>query len=663
MADQPLETPFFPRSPRTDTEWVEFVKTTRWERAKRAKEPMRLDWEVARAYYEGFQDLDISKDGRVEVLRDRRVRSHERRVIVNRIMAYVRGMLAEYAAASAWWRFLPQGTDQRDKEAALFSEQIWEWFWNYADLEATLLDIDLQVQLFSCCFLHIGWDPNAGVEFQVPGPDGRPQTMKSGAPKWTPRSVFEIGVDPSLGHPNDFRTSHWVVDVVEDDIEAVFRETGRRVQGDSAGGLLASLGAAGKRFYRRIANTAQPSTRQLEGAEEQTNRVLRYRYYCTPGTDYETGEQYPEGLFIDIAGDTLLSKGPLPSVTGRLPFVLFYDNPVPLQFWPTTSVIQLVPLQDELNDVRSRNASWYELMVKPRVWGRKGAIAEKDKNKLNRAGAYIPYNAPQPPAWDRPPGTPPDMHQFGLQIEADMQWVGGYSASSHGFTPSGVRTASQEFKHIERDQVLRGPTHKRRAIALRQAIIETLEWIRRYMPPDVQLSFAGKDQQYAFISYQQARFPEKIDVHINPAGLQTDSKANKTEQIIELAHNGVFMLPPDMQHKMFKYAGLDALVVDVDEGEARNRRTARQENEMLLLGQPVPVLPMQDHAVHLQEHRPYMDSIEFLSYAPDIQKTFMEHVLRGHLAQLEMMMATQAAAQAEEENAQPNERAAQGEKR
>jgi len=617
-----------PLTSQASAEIVNFVKDERYRRAHRSVETLQQFWAVMADYYDGYQTANSVKDARAKwgAIAEN-TKSFNRSAVINRIFAHVNSVVAEYVASLPRWHVVPGNDSDDARSAAHFAEQLLEWWFVESRGEIKLIEALTLMKVMNSAFVHIGWNPKEGPECPYMDESGQLVMGRGGIPTFDIRTPFEIYLPPWLRSPLDFGKTPWLIDVIEQDVEEIHAETGVRVSPDSVsvehsrhGGLTNLF----KRFSQMVTSSADASA--LDNSHH--HMVRRYRYWEIAGRDMKTGQEHPSGRFIDVAGDTLLYYDDQGKVAwpDRVPYVMFFSHLVPGRFWPTSEVEQMLPLQDEYNEIRQQRREWNAAFVRPRWFMRRGSVNPQAMASIASSdGPVIEYDGVEKPHPMVAPSPPPDMVNELRTVETDMHHVAGFHAASHGETPKGVRTLGQELQQIEQDRRRRGPSNKLIGDSIAQMAELVLRSIRRYMPDQCQIKVGGKDEAYGYITFQRSNLDDNTDVRIDPSTIVIDTKSSKHMMIADLMHNGIFNAPAETQRKIFRMVGLDDVVHDVDDVDRGQMNDAQLENELMKAGSPVPVLPSQDDEIHLFVCRRVTSRTDFLNYPPQIQEIFIQH--------------------------------------
>jgi len=105
-------------------------------------------------------------------------------------------------------------------------------------------------------------------------------------------------------------------------------------------------------------------------------------------------------------------------------------------------------------------------------------------------------------------------------------------------------------------------------------------------------------------------------------------RMGQQEVLRDLLQYGVFK--PQDRAKILKWLDMGYFEDEIDEFK-RDRSIAYRENLLMIQGQPQMPLPEQAHAVHIEEHKSYMNTEEFKGAQPPVQQMFRQHLLLTEL--------------------------------
>src|SRR6478609_1470236 len=211
-------------------------------------------------------------------------------------------------------------------------------------------------------YLYIGWDPEAGK--QVGAFDDT--AVHEGEVMVEPVPAFELAVDPNARSMVDAK---WCVRTVSMSTEAIWE----------AYGVLPEAIESGKTVADEVNDLIEGNT----GKEDSDSFGLVHQFWMLPC------RAKPKGMVVTWSGKTILGKAKdFPFDHGQLPFVEYDLLPGSGQREGRTFVTDLIPIQTDYNDARSREAMIRRTLV-PKIVAPTGSI---DPNRVTSRVEVISYN-------------------------------------------------------------------------------------------------------------------------------------------------------------------------------------------------------------------------------------------------------------------------------
>lgn len=183
-----------------------------------------------------------------------------------------------------------------------------------------------------------------------------------------------------------------------------------------------------------------------------------------------------------------------------------------------------------------------------------------------------------------------------------------------------------------------------------KAVMTRIGLIRQFYPAERVMHYVSRDlteEVLIFNADDILRSGVDYRVSVEPGTIMPEMKALNEARISERFNNGLGqILYSDDRTGMIDKAKLamDLKFGDIGRvsAEAAARKMASQAIKLLWQGRPVPVIPFQNHAAHLDELVAEMETMEWLNASPQVQQVFMQHM------QERMEIQAQQAAQAQE---------------
>lgn len=369
-----------------------------------------------------------------------------------------------------------------------------------------------------------------------------------------------------------------------------------------------------------------------KGPQEAKDMVLVTEYFERPCPDY------PKGRYAVVAGNVLVKNvDELPygfaDMENPYPCVEFIDQPSPNQFWSTTLIEQLIPLQREYNMARSKLAEhiknnthpklivWKQNRMKPGAWtSESGEVVEL---------LAVP-GVPQPIVVTAPPISN-DLWQSLQLVQKEFDDISMVHPAAEG-----ARAGSSSGFQTNLLQEATDAVHTPDLIAVHTTIEEAAYKIRRimkqgYTVPRIVQS-VGKNNEPDIEEFVSSQIDEFADVVIEGSNALPDNKAIRIQMIKEMYEVGFFGPPgdPEANRKalsLMEMGGPEDVIDDskIDENQASI------ENNQFMNGVLVPPPEFyQNHEVHYKVHTALLKSPETAALDPMQKQTMVEHVI-GHL--------------------------------
>lgn len=352
-------------------------------------------------------------------------------------------------------------------------------------------------------------------------------------------------------------------------------------------------------------------------------------------------EQYPEGLYLAVAGDSaILEAGPLPYAhrtgDGRqeyfLPFVHFGYEPVPGRFWHKSPADDLVAKQDQRNRLESLielclMRSAYATWILPtgssiaNLTGEPGQVVRWSPTGTSGSAPKLEYGA----------GPPQGLFAWLEQLDRDFEELAGTFDVIKGSVPRGVSAGYAIQLLTERGYSrfasLFGEWENGWVDVARMALS-----IFQQHATDARLQMSKGDAgQWQLQRFLAADLSGAVDVKAESGGSKPRSKLAEQAIIEQLVKIGV--IDPTQLEQRFAIAetfGMTHVLggVDID------MRDAAREWDQFQTGAQLPMVrPLIDnHLIHGVDHRKRAKSDTFFSLPPELQMRWEQHILEHEMA-------------------------------
>jgi len=390
--------------------------------------------------------------------------------------------------------------------------------------------------------------------------------------------------------------------------------------------------------------------------------------------------QLPDGGVITLIGDKIAQfwQG-WPYDHYCYPFAKIDHIPTG-RFYSQSSVVDLRPLQKELNRTRSQIVEAKNQMAKPRLLAYRGSI---DPSKITTQPGQIILVVP---GFDMPQPLPmPPLPSYvGEEIErlvVDFNDISGQHEVTKGQAPPGVTAATAISYLQEQDESMLSQTYASLEDAIEKVGVMTLGYVKQYWTIPRMVKVSGIDGSFDSMIFSSATIGDNTDIRIEAGSSLPTSKAAKMAFIMDLMKMG--FIPPQQGLEVMDMGGLNKITEQIQKDNKQAQRenlkmsqaTPEQMQQYSQLqmqmaqidpitkipanpkfqgppdpttGQPtilnpppmVPVNTWDNHQLHIQKHNDFRKSQAFEQLQPEVKDLFEAHV-QDHMAALSQQFMQQ----------------------
>lgn len=519
------------------------------------------------------------------------------RLVINKMRLIIRKELAKVTKETPRGYVIPSSTDDEDLAAARAGDALYEFFWRDLGLSTIERRAIFWTLLCGTAFMKDWFDPdktdNSGVK---------------GSVVVEPVTPFHVYV-PDL-HEVEIENQPYVIHALVKDIEWVNSSFKNQVQGESGGNeTLEST------FLTALGVNNNPKTSQ---------RVAVKELWIKPNN------RYKDGALITWAGTQLLNfREGWPYKHNQFPFTKFDHIPTG-RFYADSSIIDLIPLQKELNRSRSQMVEAKNRMAKPQLVAPRGSI---DPGKITSEPGliitYTPgYQPPTPIPLTPMPGYVTDEIQ---RIENDIADVSSQHEVSSGSVPPGVGAATAIAYLQEADDSVLAPTIASLEEGIEKVGRHLLSHVNQFWQAERTIQVVGKNAKFDAFKFSQATLAGNNDFRVESGSATPRSRAAKQAFLMELADKGV--ITPE---QLLKYLEMGDAASLYEESQIDTRQ-AQRENLLMMQGEEVEINKYDHHLNHLITHYTEMKSQDYETAPEEIQQLVEDHT-EGHKAYFAAML-------------------------
>jgi hypothetical protein len=415
---------------------------------------------------------------------------------------------------------------------------------------------------------------------------------------------------------------------------------------------------------------------QMSGATEEDYAVL-YEM------EFRPTKHYPEGRYVLYAGGKVLkdySRLPIPVENNIWDYTItdFHLHNVPGRYWSDAGVDDLISPQNAINQIDQA------LEMNRKGLGRPTIITTKDMElrKLNKYGQSflaLEYDGLLSG------GVTPKIHQgkpLPNQIlnertnhrEVAQEAAGDPKNVLRGASPSG--NASGILVDILREAAEQGhvPDILRYYRSLKRVYRKRLVLAKELSTTKQLIKIAGKGTDVKIMAFKGSMLKNNTDVRLELTSGISSTHAGRTQSIIRLLETGFWgdiQQDPDLQQDIQQRLGLGALQygsnLDIQRAEREHSYILQGSHDKIYVTAPAeiqdeegemlidenappdvlvddPLFEFDNHAIHLDTHRKFALSEEFITLDTKLQTLHLAH-MGAHQYEMEQVIAAQQAAQ------------------
>lgn len=511
--------------------------------------PLKAQWNLNLSMYKGDQYVDKIDNRVVGVPAPK----SKVRLVVNRIRPHVRTEVARLTSTEPTAEVVPASSETSDIEAARAGESLLVSSFERLDIQRKLRSAAWWASITGVGYLKCRWNPDAEIKYS----NGE---VAKGDFAFSVPSPFHIVVPNLL--LEDIEDQPWVFNVFAMQIDQV-RAKYKDLLPEKYEPTLIS------------ATEIMDETRlniKSSSSNAKADSCLLIEAWIKPGQCH----LLPKGGLVTMVDKIIvgLNDSGIPYNHGEYPFMKI-DNVQSGSYYGTSSIDDIIPLQRELNRIRSIMMEARNKMGNPGLMYRQGTLdAQRFTNAIGqlveiKGGGEYPQPLPTP-------SLPPIILEEHNQILQDIEDITGQHQVSKGTTPSGVTAATAIELLQEQDNTYLSATSDSVEFAMKKAASQLIQLFIQYADSARQVKVVGKDKAISVQYLMGADVRTATDVRIERGSSLPYSKAARTAMFTDWMSRGI--LPYDIGLDLIDLPHMDKYydIVKVDE------RQAERENIRLL---------------------------------------------------------------------------------
>lgn len=606
-------------------------KYTAWREPRRTQE---LQWFINAAYKRGKQTNESIST--LNSVQDISKLNRRKKNIANKLWAKHRARFAKFAKTRPKAFVVPFNTDRKSRLDARASEKSLDYFYAKSQQEQAYLDVLQHASETGKAYWWIYWNPNLAATIRTKSPETGTVTLNDVTGDGG--GDVEIQVDSAFSVlVPDLRRAHiWeqpevmrvrVMDV--DDMKKEYPDFAPHIKADS------HLSSPFE-FERQIAHLSGSEAGALASMHSDQKGpmtgVLVKELYTKPNA------KHPQGRFVVVINHIAVKD------QEELPYK-FYDlvNPYPVaefmdmlqvgQFYTTTFVEQLIPLQRGYNMLRDKLEAQIRLNTHPKwVVARQARVPKS--SITNNEGEVVEFNyipgMPEPHTIT-PGSVVADAWRFAQLLGKEFDEISQVQPAFEG-RAGGAKSGVQTNLLQEASDSVHSPDARGFELAFLDASYKVRRLMKAgYTVPRL-ISFAGRANTPEMFEFGSENIDEHASIVIQVGSGLSTFKATRIQQLMDLHEKGLLGDPNDPELKRRVLGMLDLGGLEQFQEEARqDEDMARAENIDMLSGVDVPVPYFyEDHMAHYGAHTDELKSPankELFTQHPELRRGLIAHTL------------------------------------
>ncbi len=573
---------------------------------KRRKERLHLErqWELNMNFLSGNQYCGLNARGEIES--DSKEFYWQSRGIYNHIAPIVDTRQAKFSRLEPNVSVRPKSDDDADVSAAILAEKLISGAFKSCEFSNVAKKVTSWSETCGTGFYKIVWNNFGGN--RVGEIDGK--EIYEGDVSILPVSPFEIFPDSLYSQEIEDCTS--IIHARALSVEQVKEIYGVTVKGEKI----------------NVYGLKKQGALNSEGAEVLENAVVVIERYERPSAFY------PNGRLITVAGGKLLYLGELPYVLGEnkrhaYPFVKQVCLPVAGQFFGTSLVERLIPIQRAFNAVKNRKHEFLNRLSMGVMTVEDGSVDVDDLSQdgLSPGKVLVYRQGSKAPEIMADMTMPSDFNEEESKLINEFVIVSGVSSVSSSSTNASLTSGTALEILVEQDNSRLITS----AEEIRRAYLKVAKMVVRLYAQFTEGVRAVRGQDEFFktrVYYADERAVSSDDVYLDSENELFYTHSQKKEMIFKLFSSGLLFdddgkLRPGTKEKVLSLLGYKDL--DYQKGLSRlQEEKAQRENEDIRKA-VVEIEEIDDDTIHVDEHTRYVLS-EYTDMTKEERQRFYIHI-------------------------------------
>lgn len=587
---------------------------------REARKSLEMQWQLNINFMMGNQYSYIASNGSVR--EDEKQYFWQEKEVFNQIAPIVETRISKISSSMPNVTVVPASMEESDFESAKLSKQILSSVSNRLNLVDIQKTATTWSELCGTAFYKVIWNTNSG---KMVATDDAGNKIKEGDVQIEVVSPFEIFPDNlSCERLEDINS---IIQARAVDIDQVRTEWGIDVDAEDV-----------------HAFTLDSTTNNLGGLgyNAHINKVanIELAHHCVLIERYiRPCKNLPNGRLTVVAGGKLLFDGDLPYLNDELdgrtfPFVKQISNYMPGSFFGVSVVDRLIPLQRAYNAVRNRKHEYFNRTVMNVLAVEDGSV-DTDALELEglSPGKVLVYRqGSKMPEIMQNPKSAIDFDAEEERLLDEFKTISGVSDMMSKSVAQYTNMSGVALELLaEQDNTRLATAIDSTKLAIKTVAKYILRLYKQYavLPRLLKISGAGGSVEMHYWNQNEIC---SDDVVFDTSTDAMDSLVQRRTMLFDLISKGLMFdqdgkFSQTMRKKCLDLLGFGMWENTVDLCELQINH-AREENLQLLKGEPISILPIDDHKLHIDQHIAFLLSGELKDKEnkKEIESKLLDHI-------------------------------------
>lgn len=587
---------------------------------REARKSLEMQWQLNINFMMGNQYSYIASNGSVR--EDEKQYFWQEKEVFNQIAPIVETRISKISSSMPNVTVVPASMEESDFESAKLSKQILSSVSNRLNLVDIQKTATTWSELCGTAFYKVIWNTNSG---KMVATDDAGNKIKEGDVQIEVVSPFEIFPDNlSCERLEDINS---IIQARAVDIDQVRTEWGIDVDAEDV-----------------HAFTLDSTTNNLGGLgyNAHINKVanIELAHHCVLIERYiRPCKNLPNGRLTVVAGGKLLFDGDLPYLNDELdgrtfPFVKQISNYMPGSFFGVSVVDRLIPLQRAYNAVRNRKHEYFNRTVMNVLAVEDGSV-DTDALELEglSPGKVLVYRqGSKMPEIMQNPKSAIDFDAEEERLLDEFKTISGVSDMMSKSVAQYTNMSGVALELLaEQDNTRLATAIDSTQLAIKTVAKYILRLYKQYavLPRLLKISGAGGSVEMHYWNQNEIC---SDDVVFDTSTDAMDSLVQRRTMLFDLISKGLMFdqdgkFSQTMRKKCLDLLGFGMWENTVDLCELQINH-AREENLQLLKGEPISILPIDDHKLHIDQHIAFLLSGELKDKEnkKEIESKLLDHI-------------------------------------